>query len=469
MKTLTLACFFLFSFLMNFAFAWELPNDPKVALQWEIQNSGSKDATGRLGRIGADMNVARLWSEGYTGSRKIKVAIVDTGVDIEHEDLKENIFTNEGEIPDNGIDDDHNGLIDDIHGWNFSEPNTIGNGDVQDVFNHGTHVAGIIGAKGNNGIGVAGINWNVSLIPIRYTNDQGGATVEAAIRAINYAVLMKADIINCSWGMAVESKELHDAFMRASDQGILIVASAGNSAVNNDKMPIVPAAYTDISNLVSVAATDNTDELAFFSNFGLKSVALAAPGFAIMSTLKDSSYGYLSGTSMSAPSVTGVAALLMAHLGLSAKEVKERLIKTSDPVRHFYNMISSHGRVNAYQAMHDIVPEPINVPSDDAWVVANVPAIESGHPYSNNLDQRFRIYVPKARFIRLIFDYVETEPDTDVVQVEDMSGKVYQSMSGFTYNRMSDFIEGDSIYLRFVSDDQLNARGFRVKQVEVVY
>lgn len=263
------------------------------------------------------LNVKHFWETESRGDARIKVAIIDTGVDYLHEDLRENIAVNTAEIPGNGIDDDNNGYVDDYYGWNaFSN-----NSDPMDFHQHGTHIAGVIGAVPDNGIGVAGLNWKVSIIPIRFFGENGGST-DVAIRAFDYAVARGAKIVNLSWGGYRDSPLLKEIIARCAEKGILVVAAAGNESNDNDSTPFYPATFP-LDNIISVGSIDWRGESSSFSNFGAKTVHVAAPGESVLSTIPNRKYGFMQGTSMAAPQIAGAAALLMAvHPGWSYSDVK---------------------------------------------------------------------------------------------------------------------------------------------------
>ncbi len=266
------------------------------------------------------------------GSRQVVVAVIDTGIDYTHEDLTDNIWTNPYETPGNGIDDDGNGVIDDVHGARFTATGAIG--DPLDNNQHGTHVAGTIGATHNNGIGVRGVSPLVYLLPIKFLEADGSGRLSDAIAAIDYMVDLKVrlgvniKVANCSWGGGGYSPALEAAINRASEAGIIIVTAAGNSGSDNDATPMYPANY-DIPNILSVGAIDKEQNLASFSNYGAQSVDIAAPGVGITSTLPGQRYGSLSGTSMAAPHVSGGLALLFAYQNnLSVSEAINRVLET---------------------------------------------------------------------------------------------------------------------------------------------
>jgi subtilisin family serine protease len=324
------------------------PNDANFAKQWNMYNGGQKDAAGKTGVPGIDLNILPLWQQGIVGKKDVVVAVIDTGIQWDHPDLKSNLYTNPGEVANNRKDDDGNGYNDDIHGWNFQKNSANSNDDN----GHGTHCAGVIGAAGNNKIGVTGVNWKVSLMPLKFLSKNGSGSMTDAVNAINYARKMKVNVMSNSWGGGGFSQTVYDAVKAASDAGILFVAAAGNEGRDNDgRMPSYPASY-DLPNIVSVAAIDNNEKLAKFSNYGATKVHVAAPGVNIFSTYKKSGYKSLSGTSMATPHVAGIAALMLSESpNLTAEEVKSRLIKTSAPAADLNGKVASQGRVDAKAAV----------------------------------------------------------------------------------------------------------------------
>jgi subtilisin family serine protease len=262
-----------------------LPDDARFGELYAFRNTGQ---TG--GVAGADISATRAWNI-TTGSRDVLVAVIDTGMDMAHPDLAENLFTNTAEIPGNGIDDDGNGFIDDVHGWDFANDDN----DPFDDAGHGTHVSGTIGAVGDNGLGVVGINWHVSILPVKFLGADGSGFTSDALRAIDYATLMGAQVLNNSWGGGGNSAIMQDTIAAAETAGIVFVAAAGNEGQNIDEVPQFPAAY-QLQNVIAVAATDADDNLAEFSNYGPGTVLLGAPGVAILSTVPGGDYGLKSGT-----------------------------------------------------------------------------------------------------------------------------------------------------------------------------
>jgi serine protease len=325
-----------------------LPNDPHFGEQWALHNIG------QAGEVDADIDAPEAWDVART-SPGVIVAILDTGIDYNHPDLAGNIWTNSGEVPGNGIDDDGNGYIDDVHGWNFVD----NNGNIMDDYGHGTHVAGIIGAVGDNGIGVAGVTWSVQLMAIKFLDGSGNGWISSAIEALNYAVANGATISNNSWSGGGYDQALVDAIATAGAMDHLFVVAAGNGGRDNDLFPIYPATY-DLPNILTVAATDQFDQLAGFSNYGRTSVDLGAPGVNIISTVAAAGvvagaggYGSLTGTSMAAPFVTGVAALLRSqNAGWSYQQIVNRILSTVDPLPSLETTTVSGGRLNAAAALN---------------------------------------------------------------------------------------------------------------------
>jgi thermitase len=321
-----------------------MPNDPMFGLQWSLNNSGQDD-----GRAGADIRALNAWTR-TRGEREVVVAVLDSGVDYTHPDLVNNMWTRPANIP--VYTDAQLGTINDSYGFNAVE-NT---GDPMDDNGHGTHCAGIIGAEGGNSIGIAGVNWQVSIMPLKFMSAGGHGTTRNAIEAINYVIARKQDgvnvrIISASWGSTVRSRALEAAIRRAGEEGILFIAASGNSSANADRRPHYPASY-DLPNVISVAALNRRDELASFSNYGARSVHIAAPGADVVSTWLNHDFESHSGTSMATPTVAGVAALVLAvNPDLSIAELRQRLLSTVDRLDSLNGRIASGGRLNAARAV----------------------------------------------------------------------------------------------------------------------
>lgn len=312
-----------------------VPNDPSLKNQWAIN-----------GTTAADINAIDAWDVTH-GDTSIVVGVIDSGIDYLHEDLKANIWTNPNEIPGNGIDDDINGYIDDIHGWDFVNKDN----DPMDDNSHGTHVAGIIGAKGINKIGISGVAWDVKLAALKILDSKGAGETVRAVDAIEYCIKNGIKIANNSWGGASYSKALYDEISKADAAGIIFIAAAGNNGANNDQTPQYPASF-DLPNIISVAATDMNDNMATFSNYGRTSVDLGAPGVDIYSCTPNNTYQDKSGTSMAAPFVTGAVVLIKSiYPEKSHLEIISQLLSNVDANYGLYGATVTGGRLNLFKPL----------------------------------------------------------------------------------------------------------------------
>jgi subtilisin family serine protease len=297
-------------------------NDPKMSQKWGLKKTDAQ----------------RAWNVSQ-GSKKITVAIIDTGIDVNHKDLRNNLWVNKGEVgldingkdkASNKIDDDGNGFVDDVHGWNF----VSNNNSLTDNHGHGTHIAGIVGAEGGNGFGISGVSPKVSVMILKYYDPKAPGTnnLENTIKAIKYAVRMNVDIINYSGGGLEFSQKEYDAIVEAKKKNILFVAAAGNEHSNSDKSKYYPADY-GLTNIISVTAANQKDTILPSSNYGRKTVDIQAPGFNIYSTLPNNSFGHMTGTSQATAFATGVAVLVKAHnSNFSAEQIKKYILRTGDDV-----------------------------------------------------------------------------------------------------------------------------------------
>lgn len=320
------------------------PNDSEYGYQWNL-------LAGNM----AGMEAARAWNYS-TGGAQVAVAVIDSGLQLDHPELSANLLRNAAEVPGNGIDDDGNGYPDDVVGWDFFDSDAV----PDDSNGHGTHVAGTIGASSDNGGGIAGVVWDSPILPIRFLNENGAGYTSDAILAVDYARARGVRIINASWGGGGDSELLEasiETFCRINNG--LFVAAAGNDATSNDDIPQFPA-YYNVDRLVAVAASDRSDELADFSNWGAESVDLAAPGVEILSTFTNGRYAFASGTSMAAPHVSGTLAMLMdRNPNLSADDLKGFLLDWVDLSPGLNGRVLSDGRANAYRSITRI---------PDSWI-----------------------------------------------------------------------------------------------------
>jgi subtilisin family serine protease len=339
--------------------ASRLPNDLSLHRLWGLHNVGQLGGT-----PGADVSAAEAWDV-ITGGN-VSVAVLDTGIDYRHADLDGNIWTNPAD-PLDGVDNDGNGFVDDLRGIDL----VSGDSDPLDDSSHGTHVAGIVGAEGNNALGVAGVNWKVRLMALKFLDRNGEGNTADAAQAIDYAIASGAKVINASWGGPAFSQTLYQAVKRAGDAGVLFVAAAGNSAANADTSPDYPAAF-DLPNVISVAASAPDDDLLYFSNYGRKTVDLAAPGEEIYSTVSVhsgvSGYGTFSGTSMAAPYVSGAAALYLARYpDSSVQAVRDAILASVDLVPALSTKTATGGRLNLARTLAFGAPvaQPAAAPAAD--------------------------------------------------------------------------------------------------------
>ncbi|MDS1346713.1 S8 family serine peptidase [Planktothrix agardhii] len=346
------------------------PNDPGYPQLWGLNNTGQSGGT-----ADADIDAPEAWDI-QKGNQNLVIGVIDTGVDYNHPDLSANIWTNPGEIAGDGIDNDSNGYIDDVRGWDFA----YNDNNPMDVDGHGTHVAGTIAGKGNNGVGVTGVAWNAKIMPLKFLNDSGSGSLSNAILAINYATAKGVKLTNNSWGGGGYSQALYDAINTAGQQGALFIAAAGNESNNNDANPAYPASY-NLSNIISVASTTRTDGLSWFSNYGATTVDLGAPGSDIYSAWPNSTYNTISGTSMASPHVTGAAALLWSQNPTwTAQQVKNSLMSTGDSISALNGKTVSGKRLNIYNALMSS-----NLPT----VTVNVSPVTVQEDGSGNLTYSF--------------------------------------------------------------------------------
>ncbi len=302
------------------------PNDKKFSGQWHHKK----------------INTPKAWDV-TQGSDQVIVAVVDTGMSLTHEDLKNQLWFNTKEIPQNGIDDDHNGFIDDTVGWDFANSDN----NPTDDQSHGSHCAGLVGAQGNNLVGVTGVAWKVKIMPIKFITSSGSGSEANAVKSIIYAVDNGAQIISASWGSPEFNQALSDAIQYAADKNVLFVAAAGNDKTNVERKAFYPAGLK-LPNVISVAASSPSNGRADFTNYGRTSVHLAAPGVDIFSTSMGKSYETKSGTSMATPIVSGVAALIRStQNGITVADLRNALLNATVDVGSWKNNVATDGLIQA--------------------------------------------------------------------------------------------------------------------------
>jgi len=431
------------------------PNDPMLGELWGLKNNAQKG-----GRAGIDISAEQAWDI-QTGSREVIVAVIDTGIDHTHPDLKNNMWVNEAEkngLP--GVDDDGNGYVDDIYGYDFVN----NDGNPMDDHGHGTHCAGTIGAEGDDGAGIVGVAWHVRLMGIKFLSAGGSGTLANAIKSIDYATKMGAHIQSNSWGGGGFTQLLKEAIERSRDKNALFVAAAGNESNDNDAHPSYPATY-DVDNIVSVAALDNSGQLAYFSSYGKKTVHVAAPGVDVTSsvpyTTNRSGYDTWSGTSMATPHVAGAAALLVSqNPNITYAEMKTRIMSGARVMASLRNKVASAGLLNAYYTLTgETAPPDTEDPYNWATTAQD---FATPTPYPLNYEVEFVVKVEGATQIAVFFEKFDTERGYDYVVFKDSNGVQIGKWSGKHNEEFSPVAQGDTIVISFKSDETVNGPGFKI-------
>jgi subtilisin family serine protease len=461
-----------FNYLYSLNDLASAPMDSKWLEMWALKNYGQSPRGSSEGKPGADIKAIAAWKQARThGNEKIKVAVIDTGIDYKHEDFqhangKTNIWVNEAEkngLP--GHDDDGNGFPDDVYGWNFVRGDKakkyhgqLGHPDPMDDHGHGTHCAGTIGAVGDNGTGITGINWQVSLIALKVLSASGSGNSTDIYRAIKYAHENGADVISMSFGGGQPDKLVKSELKRAEMSGALLVAAAGNDGTDNDIEKHYPSNY-EIESLVSVAATDNRDRLAIFSNFGVRTVHIAAPGVGITSTYptqlsqqegsKQGPYRTWSGTSMATPHVAGAAALVLAAdptLKKKPRELKKRLLETADWMPHLSGKIVSGGRLNLLNAVTNNRENSYAKRGEWSEEACH---LETPHLPEAKLDRVWKIRKPGAKSIQLHVRQAVIDAPFDVAVIYDSKYRYIATLSPTMVDEWLPPVEGDTVLLKF--------------------
>lgn len=377
------------------------PNDTNYASQWALENSND-----------ADIDAAQAWNYGTSSS--VVVAVIDTGIDYNHVDLASNIWTNSREVAGNGVDDDRNGYTDDVRGWNFVSDNN----NPMDDNGHGTHVAGTIGAVGNNGIGVSGIAWSVKVMALKFMDSTGSGMLSDAVAAIDYARANGAKIINASWGGGGFSSALQTAITRFQNAGGIFVAAAGNESSNNATTASYPANY---SGVISVAASTSSDTLASFSNYGTN-VDIAAPGQNIFSTIPGNRYASYSGTSMASPHVAGALALLWGQApSLTATQLVSLVMNNTDAV---LTNRTQYGRLNVGKAAAALAGSTGTGDTSSPYVLNAVFNASSGG--MSSIDVTFSEAVMPSTMVASAFEVNGPNGPIAITRVALVSGNVWR-------------------------------------------
>lgn len=380
------------------------PNDTNYASQWALENSND-----------ADIDASQAWNYGTTSN--VVVAVIDTGVDYTHVDLATNIWTNSREIAGNGIDDDRNGYTDDTRGWNF----VSNNNNPMDDNSHGTHVAGTIGAVGNNGIGISGIAWGVKIMALKFMDSTGSGNLSDAVAAIDYARVNGAKIINASWGGGGFSSALQSAITRFQNAGGIFVAAAGNESSNNATTASYPANYAGV---ISVGASTSSDTLASFSNYGTN-VDIAAPGQNILSTIPGNRYASYSGTSMASPHVAGALALLWGQSpSLTATQLVSAVMSNTDAV---LTNRTQYGRLNVGKAAAALAGSTGGDTSSPHVLGAVFNATSGG---MSSIDVTFSEAVKTSTMIPSAFEVNGPNGPITITRVAPVSGNVWRVSFG---------------------------------------
>jgi len=317
--------------------------DASFSQQWGLKNTGlNSGSLFSMGVKGEDINALEAWKTSR-GDRQVTVAVIDTGIDYNHSDLKSNMSANEAELNGTaGVDDDGNGYVDDVWGYDFANKD----GDPMDGHGHGTHCAGVIGAL-HNRAGVMGVMGQVKIVAIKFLSDKGSGTLADAILAIDYGIKRGVNVMSNSWGGGGFTQSLKEAIERANDAGIVFVAAAGNDRSNNDQNASYPASY-DVANVISVGAMNGKGQRASFSNYGAKTVHVFAPGENILSTVAGNGYKKMSGTSMATPFVSGAVGLLLARSpNLAPSDVRTKVLATAKKNGKLGGQCVSEGRLDA--------------------------------------------------------------------------------------------------------------------------
>lgn len=434
-----------------------IPDDPQFGSQWHYNNTGQS-----FGTPDADIDLPEAWDT-FTGSDQVVVAVIDSGLEMTHPDIVDNLWTNPGEIPGDGIDNDNNGYIDDVNGIDALD----GDVDPSDSNGHGTHVAGTVAATGNNGIGVSGVSWNTKVMPLRVCD----ITCSSAgiVEAIDYATMMRRDhginvaVSNNSYGGFFPSFAAQAAIQAHTNEGILFVTSAGNDSLNIDQLPTYPASYP-VPGIVSVSATDDNDVLADFSNFGAGNVDLSAPGDEILSLGLGGTYVYNSGTSMASPHVAGVAALLAGYSPTATTvDLKNALMIGADSIPGLLGSSITGARLNAAGALAALPSGLIGNESyffdrsEETGVLSATPFDLTGYSAADMPRFYFDFFVDKANTDQITVQAYSAEQPTPVELDIDLNSLEYVGLWNQAIIDLDQFAGNTDIVIEFIYETDMNA------------
>lgn len=446
------------------------PNDPLFPDQWHFENHGQISARGKMGKTGADIRFTHTHGIPET-QNEIIIAVLDSGLEFSHPDLNaDKIFLNRGEFgldsntqnkQNNGIDDDRNGYIDDIYGWNFADKTP----HLTDSLGHGTHITGLLIARNNNGLGIAAPWKGIKVLPLQiFSGKRPSADSSTISAAIYYAVNMGAKVISASFGTPTPTEELRNAVRYAQSNDVIFVSAVGNMRMNHDLEPSYPSGF-HLENQISVGAMERRGLPTNFTNFG-NSVDIFAPGEDILSLSPSGAYAIRSGTSQACPLVAGAAAtarLLYPHE--NALEIKNRLLNSADEREGLMGFVAKAKSLNIDNIVLNKTGARIPTSEFSTWKTLDL-RMESEHPYRSNTSAKFNITLPpEARAFRLHFSRFITQ-STDVVEIIDSENNVIASLSGTLNDFWSPVINGASTTVTFITDQYVSDFGWIIDRVE---
>lgn len=447
------------------------PDDPFFRKQWHLENIGQKDDNGQKGIPGADISMRKAW-EVWSPKEEIVIAILDSGLDLLHEDIDESVlWINPGESgldeygndkAYNGIDDSGNGFIDDVHGYNFVHDNA----NIQEDQYHGTHVGSIISATRNNAVGVSGMNPKIRIMVVKIFGLGNTLYGRDIAKAVRYAVDNGAHILSNSYGTPSYVQDVQDAIKYARDHGVLYVCASGNTRkdLDNPDQQDYPACYR-VENQLVVGATDNRDR-SLFSNYG-SVVRIAAPGQRIFSLMPRNGYRAFSGTSQAAPMVAAAAAMVWSqNPEYNYEQVVDRLLYGADEIYGLGRYVNGGKRLNVANALKGIKGQRLPQYNFSEWVTEKR-VIETKHPYQNDSEEHFLVEVPGAQAFRLFFEKIAVNHHGDFIYINHPDDpEPLEIINGRFRNSWSEVIEGDTAMITMYANKYVNAYGFKITKIQ---